>query len=251
MTYCCGILVRDGLVMVADTRTNAGLDNISTFRKLHVFETPGEKVMLLAAAGNLSVTQTVVSHLREGFIDPETGTTKTLLDTKSMLEAATFVGTATRKVLTNLGTDPQMEQVSLGVTFLFGGQMADRRLRLFMVYTEGNFIEATEDTPYLQIGEHKYGKPVLDRAVSFDTDPLDALKLGLVSMDSTLRSNLSVGLPLDVVLLRRDAMELDVNYRIEEAEPYFANLRESWSIALREAHLKIPRPPYGTKQPDS
>jgi putative proteasome-type protease len=114
-----------------------------------------------------------------------------------------------------------------------------------MVYNEGNFIEATEDTPYLQVGEHKYGKPVLDRAVSFETDPLDALKLGLVSMDSTLRSNLSVGLPLDIALLRRDAVKLEINSRIDETDEYFANLRESWSIALRNAHLKIPRPPYG------
>lgn len=245
MTYCCGILVRDGLVMIADTRTNAGLDNISIFRKLHLFEQPGEKVMMLASAGNLSVTQTAVSYLREGVKDPRTGQIKTLLEAESMLEAAMLVGTAIRNVMHKFSQDPEMTQLSLQVTFLFGGQVADRRLRLFMVYTEGNFIEATEDTPYLQVGEHKYGKPVLDRAVSFDTHPMDALKLGLVSMDSTLRSNLSVGLPLDVALLQRDAVKLSVNSRIDENDEYFANLRESWSVALRQAHLKIPRPPYG------
>ncbi len=247
MTYCCGILVRDGLVMVADTRTNAGLDNISTFRKLHLFEQPREKVMMLAAAGSLSVTQTVISYLREGVPDPQTGEHKTLLDAHSMLEAATMVGNAIRLVHQTFLNAPQAAQVDFGVTFLFGGQLADRRLRLFMIYNEGNFIEATEDTPYLQVGEHKYGKPVLDRAVSFDTDPYDALKLGMVSMDSTLRSNLSVGLPLDVALLRRDTVALEVNQRIDESDEYFSNLRESWSVALREAHLKIPRPPYGVK----
>lgn len=247
MTYCCGVLVRDGLAIVADTRTNAGLDNISTFRKLHIFEQPGEKAMMLATAGNLSVTQTVISYLHEGVRDPVTGETKTLLDATSMLDAATLVGKAIRIVLSDFANEPEMTQLSLQVTFLFGGQISDRRLRLFMIYTEGNFIEATEDTPYLQVGEHKYGKPVLDRAVSFETDPLDALKLALVSMDSTLRSNLSVGLPLDIALLRRDAVELEVNQRIDENDEYFANLRDSWSEALREAHLKIPRPPYGVK----
>lgn len=245
MTYCCGILVRDGLVMIADTLTNAGLDNISTFRKLHIFERPGEQVMMLASAGNLSVTQTVVSYLNEGVTNNRTGETKTLLETNSMLEAAALVGMAIRNVMSDFADEPEMTQLSMQVTFLFGGQVADRKLRLFMIYTEGNFIEATEDTPYFQIGEHKYGKPVLDRAVSYETDTMDALKLGLVSMDSTLRSNLSVGLPLDIALLRRDTMQLDVNERIDDSDQYFSNLRESWSDALRAAHLKIPRPPYG------
>ncbi len=183
MTYCCGILVAEGLVMIADTRTNAGLDNISTFRKLHLFERPGEKVMMLASAGSLSVTQTVVSYLREGLENPRTGATERLLDCASMLDAASLVGRAMRTVIRTFTDDPEMNQSNFQVTFLFGGQIAERRLRLFMIYTEGNFIEATEDTPYLQIGEHKYGKPVLDRAVTFQTDPQIALKLGLVSMD--------------------------------------------------------------------
>ena len=251
MTYCCGILVRDGLVMIADTRTNAGLDNISTFRKLHLFEAPGEKIMLLASAGNLSVTQTVVSYLQEGLENPRTGRLETLLEAPSMLDAATMVGHAVRTVLRSIEDEPQINQANFQVSFLFGGQIAGRRLRLFMVYSEGNFIEATEDTPYLQIGEHKYGKPVLDRAVTFDTDPYIALKLGLVSMDSTMRSNLSVGLPIDVALLYRDALRLDVNYRVEESDEYFANLRESWSDALRAAHHNIPLPPYGSTTDDS
>lgn len=245
MTYCCGMLVADGLVMIADTRTNAGLDNISTFRKLHLFEKPDGKVMMLASAGSLSVTQTVVSYLREGLENPRTGATESLLDCASMLDAASLVGRAVRTVIRNFTDDPEMNQSNFQVTFLFGGQIAERRLRLFMIYTEGNFIEATEDTPYLQIGEHKYGKPVLDRAVTFQTDPQIALKLGLVSMDSTMRSNLSVGMPIDIALLRRDALKLEINHRIDETDSYFANMRESWSDALRAAHKNIPVPPYG------
>jgi putative proteasome-type protease len=134
------------------------------------------------------------------------------------------------------------------VSFLVGGQIKGGRLRLFMIYAAGNFIECTTDTPYLQIGEHKYGKPVLDRAVSFETDLYDALKVGLVSVDSTMRSNLSVGMPIDVLVVRRDACDAELIYRIEPGEPYFHDLRERWSAALRAAHMSIPRPPYKSQQ---
>jgi putative proteasome-type protease len=244
MTYCCGILVREGLVMLADTRTNAGLDNISTFRKLHILEQPGERVMMIATAGNLSVTQNVVSHVTEGIENPETGNIETLAKMPSMFAAAQLIGRAVRKVRNTVGADLQSDQLSFEVTLLFGGQIKGRRLRLFMVYSAGNFIEATEDTPYLQIGEHKYGKPVFDRAINFNTDIYDALKLGLVSMDSTMRSNLSVGMPLDIALLRRDDIALEVNHRIDNVDPYFHELRDRWSVALRLAHQNIPRPPY-------
>jgi putative proteasome-type protease len=245
MTYCCGILVRDGLVMMGDTRTNAGVDNISTFRKLHVFEEPGKYVMALASAGNLSVSQTVTSMLNEGVENPETGEIERLADAPSMFQGAQRVGRAIRQV--HKAVAGQLEESSLPfeVSFLFGGQIAGRRLRLFLIYAAGNFIECTTDTPYLQIGEHKYGKPILDRAVKYDTDLYDALKIGLVSMDSTMRSNLAVGLPIDLMILRRDALKCELNYRIEPGEPYFHDLRERWSAALRAAHMAIPRPPYG------
>jgi putative proteasome-type protease len=135
-------------------------------------------------------------------------------------------------------------EVKFDVSFLFGGQIKGTRLRLFMVYAAGNFIECTTDTPYLQIGEHKYGKPVLDRAITFDTDLDDALKIALISMDSTMRSNLGVGLPIDLVVIRRDVCDAELTYRIEPGEPYFQDLRERWSAALRAAHIAIPRPPY-------
>ncbi|MDP1882420.1 MAG: peptidase [Bradyrhizobium sp.] len=210
MTYCCGILVRDGLVMIADTRTNAGLDNISTFRKLHVFTNPGERVMALPSSGNLSLSQSVRSTLTEGVA-------------------------------------LQSEDINFDVSFLFGGQIKGSRMRLFMVYPAGNFIECTTDTPYLQIGEHKYGKPVLDRAMHYDVELYEALKTSLISMDSTMRSNLGVGLPIDVLVVRSDVCDADLNHRIEAGEPYFHDLRSRWSAALRAAHQNIPRPPYKTE----
>ena len=246
MTYCCGILVRDGLVMIGDTRTNAGLDNISTFRKLNVFEEPGKYVMALATAGNLSLSQTVLSLLNEGLDNPETGEREKLTNAPSMFQAAQRIGRALRMVHEMDGGALEQSDVKFDVSFLFGGQLADRRLRLFMIYAAGNFIECTVDTPYLQIGEHKYGKPILDRAVKFDTDINDALKIGLISMDSTMRSNLAVGLPIDLAIIRRDALKADMQYRIEPGEPYFTDLRERWSSALRAAHMAIPRPPYAT-----
>jgi len=244
MTYCCGILVRDGLVMVADTRTNAGLDNVSTFRKLHVYTEPGERIMAIASSGNLSLSQSVRSILTEGVENPETGQLETLLNSPTMFQAAQRIGRTIRKIQAAEGKALEAASIEHDVAFLFGGQIKGGRVRLFMIYSAGNFIECTTDTPYLQIGEHKYGKPVLDRAISFDTDLYDGLKIGLISMDSTMRSNLGVGLPIDVLVVRRDAFNSEVNYRIEPGEPYFQDLRERWSAALRAAHIAIPRPPY-------
>ena len=244
MTYCCGILAREGLVMIADTRTNAGLDNISTFRKLHVFKKPGERIMAIATAGNLAVSQSVISTLTEGVENPETGELETLMNAPSMFKAAQRIGAVIRQLNATEGKALQSEDINFDVSFLFGGQIKGSRMRLFMIYPAGNFIECTTDTPYLQIGEHKYGKPVLDRAITYDIDLYDALKVGLVSVDSTMRSNLSVGMPLDVLVARRDAYDAELSYRIEPGEPYFQDLRERWSAALRAAHLNIPRPPY-------
>jgi len=244
MTYCCGILVRDGLVMIADTRTNAGLDNISTFRKLHVYIQPGERIMALTSSGNLSLSQTVRSMLAEGYDNPETGERETLMNAPTVFQAAQRIGRTIRAIQSAEGKALEAAQIDHDVAFLFGGQIRGERLRLFMIYSAGNFIECTTDTPYLQIGEHKYGKPVLDRAIRYDTDVQDALKIGLISMDSTMRSNLGVGLPIDLLIVRRDTCDAQLNYRIEPGEPYFQDLRERWSKALRAAHMDIPRPPY-------
>ena len=244
MTYCAGILVKEGLVMIADTRTNAGLDNISTFRKLHVFSKPGERIMAIASAGNLSISQSVLSTLTEGLEDPITGELETLMNAPTMFQAAQRIGRAIRHVNEMEGTALRAEEISFDVSFLFAGQIKGARMRLFMVYSAGNFIECTIDTPYLQIGEHKYGKPVLDRAIVYDVDLQDALKVALVSMDSTMRSNLGVGMPIDILIVRPDVCEPELNYRIEAGEPYFHDLRARWSAALRAAHQNIPRPPY-------
>jgi putative proteasome-type protease len=244
MTYCCGILVRDGLVMVADTRTNAGLDNVSTFRKLHVWVEPGDRIMALASSGNLSVSQSVRSTLTEGIENPETGELETLMNAPSMFQAAQRIGKVIRALNGTDGKALEDAEIDHDVAFLFGGQIKGERLRLFMIYPAGNFIECTTDTPYLQVGEHKYGKPVLDRAIGFNTELYDSLKIGLISMDSTMRSNLGVGLPIDLLVVRRDECKAELNYRIEAGEPYFQDLRERWSAALRAAHISIPRPPY-------
>ncbi len=249
MTYCVGILVRDGLVMIADTRTNAGVDNIATFRKLHLFENPGERAIGLATAGNLAVSQSVLSLVTEGCKDPETGAFETLLSVPTMFRAAQLVGRAIREVRRIDGESLEAQSTGFDVSMLVGGQVNGDRMRLFMLYAAGNFIEATADTPFLQIGEHKYGKPILDRAVNYDSDLYDALKIGLISMDSTIRSNLSVGLPIDVALLRRDALRLEVSTRIDAGDDYFRDLRESWSKALRAAHMAIPAPPYRGRTP--
>lgn len=244
MTYCCGILVRDGLVMIADTRTNAGLDNVSTFRKLHVFSEPGERILAIASAGNLAISQSVISTLREGLDDSPQGERDTLLNAPTMFKAAQRIGRAIRHVNHTEGPALEAEEINFNVSFLFGGQIKGDRMRLFMVYPAGNFIECTTDTPYLQIGEHKYGKPVLDRAIHYDVELYESLKTGLISMDSTMRSNLGVGLPIDVLVVRKDACEADLNHRIEAGEPYFHDLRSRWSAALRKAHENIPPPPY-------
>jgi putative proteasome-type protease len=248
MTYCVGILVEDGLVMMADTRTNAGLDNVATFRKLHVFEKPGERLFSVCTAGNLGVTQSVVSYLREGIRDPETKQVERLVDQPTMFAAAQFVGKAIRRVYDTDGTSLEQHASAFDVTMLLGGQIKGEHPRLFMLYKAGNFIEATADTCFLQIGEHKYGKPILDRAVTFQTDLYDALKLALISMDSTMRSNLGVGLPVDLIVQRKDEIAFETRRRIEAGEPYFHDLRERWSAALRKAHQDIPRPPFGPQR---
>src|ERR1700712_1616704 len=221
MTYCVGVLVEEGLVMIADTRTNAGLDDISTYRKLHHFNVPGERVMMLASAGNLSVTQSVLSLLAEG-VEGDAGEPKMkLVESPPLSQAAQLIGRAIRRVRTIEKDGFEAANLRFSVSLLFGGQIGDEPMRLFLIYSAGNFIECSGDAPFLQIGEHKYGKPILDRAVKFQTELYDALKVGLVSMDSTMRSNLGVGLPIDIAVIRRDTDEAEVNFRIDASDTYF------------------------------
>ena len=247
MTYCVGLLLQDGLAMIADTRTNAGVDNIASFRKLHMFEQPGERVIAIASSGNLSITQAVISLLNEGLPSPDSDELETLNNVPTMFRAAQLVGRAVREIYRIDAMSLEEHHMRFDVALLLGGQIKGRRLRLFMIYAAGNFIEATPDTPFLQIGEHKYGKPILDRAVRYNTDLYDALKIGLISVDSTMRSNLAVGLPLDLMVLKRDALRAELVHRVEAGDPYFEDLRNRWSEALRATHQAIPKPPYTRK----
>lgn len=241
MTYCIGMLLKDGLVMLSDSRTNAGVDNIATFRKMTLWEQPGERVIALMTSGNLAITQAVVTYLEEGMVEDD----ETILTVPSMFRAAQLVGQAVRKVYAEVGGALEAKDpAAFNVAMILGGQIKDRRCRLFQVYAAGNFIHATESTPFFQIGEHKYGKPILDRALSYDTELRTAAKLALLSMDSTLRSNLSVGLPLDLMIYRKDALKTELRRSIDEGDPYYDKIRQGWSSALRNAIADMPDVPW-------
>lgn len=242
MTYCVGLYLNQGLVMLSDTRTNAGVDHISTFCKMHVEEVPGERMLAMMTAGNLAISQAVWNRLQEGvWLD---GQTHTLRDVPSMFRAAQLAGAAVRAVFDTDGPALRSQGVGFDVSLLLGGQIGGQAQRLFMVYAAGNFIEATADTPFLQIGEHKYGKPILDRVLTPETTLVDGVKLALISMDSTLRSNLTVGMPLDLLVYREGTQRVTLRKRITEEEPYFRSLREGWSDSLREAYRALPAPDW-------
>jgi putative proteasome-type protease len=242
MTYCVGLWLKDGLVMLSDTRTNAGIDNVSTFSKMHVYEIPDERFITIMSAGNLAVTQAVVNMLHEGIDNGER--IETLYTVPSMFRAAQLVGEAVRRVYRSDGPTLEAQQIKFDVSLLLGGQIKSRGVRLFQIYAAGNFIEATPDTPFLQIGETKYGKPILDRVLEYETDPRDGVKLVLVSMDSTMRSNLTVGMPIDLMVYRRNTLKAEIRRRITDDDPYFRLVRDGWSQALRDAYRALPRPEW-------
>ncbi|MCC5961787.1 MAG: peptidase [Rhodobacteraceae bacterium] len=239
MTYCVGLLLRAGLVLLSDTRTNAGLDNISTYRKMFVFEDPGERVIAMMTAGNLSVTQTTLARLQEAIDDPDATDQSSIMKSENMLTVATLVGETLSQVTAETRSRMDRLAEAANASMIVAGQRKGGRMRLFLVYPEGNFIEATEDTPYLQIGEHKYGKPILDRVIKVDTPLADARKAALLSMDSTIRSNLSVGMPLDLVVIEADALRVSQQRRIEANDEEFAAMSAAWSQALRDAFTQI------------
>jgi putative proteasome-type protease len=238
MTYCVAMRLDRGLVFAADTRTNAGVDNIAQYRKLHFWRQPGDRVIVLLSAGNLAVTQSVVSNLNEQLAAPE-ATDATLFTVPSMFRAARLVGDAVRDVRRIDGDALEMTKAGFSASFILGGQIGTERPRLYQVYSEGNFIEATDDTPFLQIGEHKYGKPILDRVARPDMRLGEAAKLLLLSFESTLRSNLSVGMPIDILLYERDSLDVRRERRISQDDEYFRALSRSWSDALRAAFRDI------------
>jgi putative proteasome-type protease len=238
MTYCVGMLLEKGLVMAADTRTNAGVDNVGKFKKLYTWEYPGDRIFVLLTAGNLSVTQNVVSLLAERVDHPAEGQ-ESLRTVATMFQAAHLVGDAVHAVRQAEGDHLTANGEAFAVSFIFGGQIGKERTRLFNIYAEGNFIEATPDTPFFQIGEHKYGKPILDRVARSDMELGEAAKMVLLSFDSTLRSNLSVGLPIDLLTYESDTLKIEHTKRIGPDDPYFKMLSAEWSKALRSAFANI------------
>ncbi|MCJ8140338.1 proteasome-type protease [Falsirhodobacter halotolerans] len=239
MTYCVGLLLNEGMVLLSDTRTNAGLDNIAIYRKMFVFEEPGERVIAVMTAGSLSITQTTLARLREQISDPDADATTSIMQAPTMLKVAEIIGNMLAEVRADVDEKFAAMDQSASASMIVAGQRAGGDMRMFLIYPEGNFIEATEDTPYLQIGEHKYGKPILDRVVRRQTSLADARKAVLLSMDSTLRSNLSVGMPLDMALIKKDECRVAEHKRIEAGDPVFREMSEAWSIALRDAFVRI------------
>ncbi|PPE69216.1 proteasome-type protease [Caldimonas thermodepolymerans] len=244
MTYCVAMRLDAGMVFLSDSRTNAGLDQISTFRKMSVYEQPGDRVMVLLSAGNLAITQAVRQLLRTETIDGDDGSVS-IWNCRSMHDAARIVGACVRKVHERDAAALRNFGIEFNVNLIFGGQIRGEPMRLFNVYAAGNFVEAGVDgVCYFQIGESKYGKPIIDRIVTPAT-PLDqAVKCALVSMDSTLRSNLSVGLPLDLLVYEADTLHAQRIVHIDERDPYFRQIRDSWGQRLREAFVSLPNPTW-------
>lgn len=246
MTYCVAIKIKAGLVFLSDSRTNAGVDQISTFRKMIVYEKTGDRFMVLLSAGNLSVSQSIREILQtEQLRDPEiSGEPINIWNATSMFDAARVLGSAIRHVHQRDGQALRTAGVDFNASMLFGGQIAGEAPRLFQFYSPGNFIEATPETPFLQIGESKYGKPVLDRVVHPDMDLDAAAKCALVSMGSTLNSNLSVGLPLDMVVYQADTLHSDRVLCIDQHNPYFLELHSTWTRRLRDIFQEMINPEW-------
>jgi putative proteasome-type protease len=240
MTYCVGLKLKAGLVLLSDTRTNAGVDNIARFRKMFLFEEPGERVVALMAAGNLGVTQGVITSLtaavKRSKIDPEV---ESIMTCETLYRAAQLVGEAMQDIQKRDRAAIEAQGSAADATLIMAGQRRGGELRLFLIYTAGNFIEAGEETPYLQIGEHKYGKPILDRVIRPETTVDEAIKAALVSMDSTLRSNLSVGMPLDLAVIPANEYHAKT-VRIESDHKEFRQISDSWAASLRTAFQALP-----------
>ena len=239
MTYCVGMQIERGLVFMSDTRTNSGVDNVSVYRKMSNWSVEGDRVITLLSSGNLATTQTVVSLLDERSKVPEERN-PSILEAPTMFQVARLVGDTLREVIATRSESGPTADSTFSGTLILGGQIAGMPPRLFLIYPAGNFIEAREDSPFLQVGETKYGRPILvrayDPAMSFE----DAIKLLLVSFDSTIRANLSVGLPIDVHVYETDSLHMRPRFRIEEGDPYFQSISDSWSTALRAAFDSLP-----------
>jgi putative proteasome-type protease len=248
MTYCVAVKLDAGLVFLSDSRTNAGLDQIGTFRKMMVYERAGDRFMVMLSAGNLSISQQVreilqVEELADGDRPPIT-----IWNAASMFDAARVLGAAVRRVYDQDGASLKKSGLDFNASMIFGGQIRGESMRLFLIYSAGNFIEATRETCFFQIGESKYGKPVLDRMMRPSTPLDEAAKCVLVSMDSTLKSNLSVGLPLDLVVYEVDRLQSAQIVCIDDRNPYFQMIRGSWGEKLRQVFESIDDPQWDADQ---
>lgn len=238
MTYCIGVMLEEGMVFASDSRTNAGVDNIAKFCKMTVFERRGDRVIVLLSSGNLAGTQAVISVLNQrcdaGDADINLGNARTMFD------VAILVADAMRDIERRDGEYLAQSDISFNASFIVGGQISGEPLRLFRIYAEGNFIEAGVDTPYLQTGETKYGKPIIDRVITRLTPLAEAAKCVLVSFDSTMRSNLSVGMPIDLIVYERDSFEVQQRRRFDEGDAYFTSLSREWSEGTRQVFRQLP-----------
>ncbi len=244
MTYCVAVKLDAGLVFLSDSRTNAGVDQISTFRKMMVYERPGDRFMVMLSAGNLSISQQVREILQIQQVENGAKPPITIWNAKSMFDAARVLGAAVRRVHDQDGEALQKAGLDFNTSLILGGQIGGEHPGMYMIYPLGNAIAASPETPFLQIGESKYGKPILDRILRPQTRLEDAARTAIVSLDSTIRSNLSVGLPVDLVLIRRDDLRITQRMRLAGDSPLYAQIHGSWSHKLEQAVTTLPRFPW-------
>jgi putative proteasome-type protease len=235
MTYCVGIKLDEGLIFASDSRTHAGVDNFAKFCKMTVFDRDQDRVLVLLSSGNLAGTQAVISVLKQRGDDPGIAN---IWNAKTLFDTAMLVSDAMREI--DRRDSAHLESPGFNASFILGGQIRGEPARLFRLYSEGNFIEAGEDTLFFQTGETKYGKPILDRVIKPSTTLADAAKCALVSFDSTMRSNLSVGMPIDLICYQRDSLQVSMRRRFDERDPYFAALSEQWSAGVRTVFRELP-----------
>jgi putative proteasome-type protease len=238
MTYCVGVKLDEGLVFASDTRTHAGVDNYAKFCKMTVFERPGDRVIVLLSSGSLAGTQAVIGVLGRRCAAGDA--TPNLWSARTMFDVAMLVADAMRDIEQRDGKFLEQGEVSFNASFIVGGQLRGEPLRLFRIYAEGNFIEAGIETPFLQTGETKYGKPIIDRVITPSTPLADAAKCVLVSFDSTMRSNLSVGMPIDLICYEKDSLAVRMRRRFDEGDAYFTSLRNEWSEGTRRVFRQLP-----------
>ena len=242
MTYCVAMSVDAGMIFASDTRTNAGVDQIMRFSKMRVFARDGDRVIVSVCSGNLSITQNAVNTIEKRARAGDNALN--LLNAESMFDVARLLGDTMREVNERDGEYLMQNNIDSSANFLVGGQIRGEPPRLFRVYSEGNFIEATPETCYFQIGETKYGKPIIDRVINRKTGLLEATKCTLVSFDSTMRSNISVGLPIDLLVYETDKLSIKLQRRIEESDPYFQMVHTQWGEGLRRVFAQLPNPDW-------